>query len=72
MKKLILVLALLISGCAGSTQYGECVGLSGKKDSTLQYELSTRNIIVGTVFIETLVVPVIVALEYAYCPVSKK
>lgn len=75
MKKLILLaaLALSLTGCENGTEFGECVGLSdSQRDPGLVYEVSTRNAIVSIIFFETLVVPVVWALEHAYCPVGTK
>jgi len=74
MKKLFLlsVLFVLFTSCAESTKFGDCVGFGKYQDPNLVYEISTQNAIVTAFFCETLVVPVIWALEYAYCPVAKK
>lgn len=73
MRKLILVLlALSLSGCASRTEFGECVGINDEPLPNLQYRYSTRNIVLGTIFIETLFVPLIVVFNEIKCPVGAK
>lgn len=73
MKKLLvlIVAAVLLGGCTTRTEYGECIGLgeSGQKD--LHYKLSAWNLAMGVIFVETLVVPVVVAANELSCPVGK-
>jgi hypothetical protein len=49
----------------------ECIGLSGwqQRDTAVTYHLSTRNVLLGVLFVETFVVPAYIALETAMCPV---
>lgn len=69
---LVIVGALLISGCQSSTQYGECVGLEDQQDSHLVYKPSVRNIVLGVAFFETLFAPIIwLACDFD-CPVGRK
>ena len=68
----ILVVCSLISGCQSETDYGKCVGLGDDQDTTLHYKPSVRNIVVGVIFIEFVVPPVIVGVNEFYCPVGKK
>lgn len=71
MKKVVaLALLLIFSSCTKSTKYGNCVGLY-ETDPRLVYEINTKNLILGIVFIETIIVPVYVATEYFYCPIGK-
>lgn len=67
----LVVLSLTLSGCAGSNDHGECIGFWDKEDPRMEYRLSKRNVIVGIVFFETIIVPVVVALSYARCPQPK-
>ena len=55
-----------------STAAGECIGMTDwpDRDTTLTYRVSTRNVIVGLVGIETVVVPAYIILERAMCPES--
>lgn len=71
MKILIVILMALVAGCSSKTEHGECIGVNGKKDPTLQYEFSTKNIIIGLIFSETIIVPVIVVMDQLECPISK-
>lgn len=68
---LILVVALL-SGCTSSTSFGQCVGIVDEKDPGLVYKVDTTNAVVGIVFIETIVVPIVVLSDQTFCPVGKK
>jgi hypothetical protein len=67
--KYIIVLLLLV-GCTSNTQYGKCIGLNGQEDPKLEYEYSAFNIGVGLVFVETIIVPLVVAFDELKCPVS--
>lgn len=70
---LALVVALaLVAGCTSETALGGCVGLIGDRDPHLTYKVDTTNVVVGIIFIETIFVPVIVALDELYCPVGRK
>ena len=81
MNKLIVlvVLCLFVGTCAavtsscytGSTQYGDCVGLGADKVPGLQYDLDVGNVVIAAVFSETIVIPLIILLSDAYCPVGK-
>lgn len=70
MNKFIMIV-LFALGCAGETQYGECVGFGKDRVKGLKYEVSTRNAVWTVVGFETAVAPVVWALEYAYCPIGK-
>lgn len=73
MKRLSVALILLastLSGCASRTDYGQCVGLGDKQNPNLYYKVSARNLVVGIVFIELIVPPIIVATDEFYCPVG--
>lgn len=74
MKKLLLTLVLLmcLTGCASSTQYGECVGINDEKQPNLIYKYSVRNIVISAIFIETLFVPLVTVLTQLECPVGEK
>lgn len=51
-----------------------CVGAfaESEREPNVRYKASTNNIIVGIVFVETVFVPAVVALEETYCPVGFK
>ncbi len=69
----ILALAVLaLTGCASSTEYGACVGLTDDKDPKLIYKLSVRNLFWGIVGFELILPPIIVAVDEIYCPVARK
>lgn len=76
MKKFLTVLglgaALMMSACTSETAFGDCVGFDDDKDPALKYEISTRNVVLGIIFIETIIVPVVVALDEVECPIGKK
>lgn len=69
-----LALVAMLSGCTFNTEYGECLGLDDDSDRNpaLKYELSTWNIVMGVLFVETLVAPIVVGLEATYCPTGPK
>jgi len=65
---LILLLANT-TGCRSRTDYGECVGINdADRRPTLHYRLSTRNLVLGIIFVETIFAPLIVLLSEMYCP----
>lgn len=85
MKKILLLgAALLLSACEGSrdipvrqpngqtiVQTVQCVGIGGEgKRAGIEYKVSTRNVVVGVLFFETVFTPVIVAINETYCPVA--
>lgn len=72
MTKYIVLLCLSLGSCTFNTEYGECIGAFEDEKSELKYEVSTQNAIVGLLFIETLVVPTVIALEATKCPVGKR
>ncbi len=63
---------LAASGCVSETKYGACVGVSDDRDPSLTYKASTRNIVVGVIFVETIFVPLIVLLDEFACPIGRK
>lgn len=73
MKQLFLLLmTMAIVGCTSQTPFGSCIGVTSEKDPTLKYEIPTENVVMGIIFWETVVVPVVVVLNETYCPVGKK
>lgn len=50
-----------------------CLGLDdlNRRDPAYDYELSTLNVIMGILFVEMLIPPIIVALDETYCPVER-
>ena len=74
MKKILLIAlaAMFLAGCTENTQYGDCIGIADEKDPTLIYKVDTWNAVLGIVFIETVIVPIIVLTTETFCPVGKK
>lgn len=74
MKNLILIIfTLLATACTKETEYGDCVGvIKSSEDPKLIYEMSYKNVIIGIVLSETLVIPTIVVFADLYCPTGKK
>jgi hypothetical protein len=70
MKFLIAILLLALAGCESRTDYGTCVGLGDKQNPKLEYKVSARNLVVGIIFFEMIVPPVIVAVNETYCPIG--
>jgi hypothetical protein len=59
---------LTLPACRKQTEYGECIGWLNHEDPRFEYQYSIRNIILGTLMSETIVVPAIVALWGYKCP----
>lgn len=75
MKKILLlaIAAVFLTGCTRHTEYGNCIGLvNSRPDPSLVYEVSVWNVIMGVVFIETIIVPVVVLLNSTHCPTGKR
>jgi hypothetical protein len=74
MRKLacVLLLAALAVGCTTRTEYGKCIGLVDDGQPGLHYKLSAWNLALAVVFSETIVVPIVVAVDDAKCPMGKK
>jgi len=74
MKPLMLFLPLfiLLSACTKNTEYGACVGLDDHQDKKYEYTLSKKNIVIGTLFFQTLWVPLNVTFWNLYCPTDLK
>lgn len=69
----LLALILALVGCTSRTEFGECVGIDdSERKPELVYKLSKWNLFLGALFIQTLVVPIVVAAEQTYCPVAKQ
>jgi hypothetical protein len=69
--KIILITATFFAGCRTEVNKVPCIGLNGKKQAGVEYQYSTLNIVLGIIFVETIIVPVIVVLEGLECPVEK-
>lgn len=70
----VLLVAALATACTSRTKYGECLGLQEDelKDPKLNYRVSVLNVVLAVIFVETLVVPLVVALSETTCPVGPK
>lgn len=71
MKHIVIILAILLAGCASKTDFGPCVGINDKQDPALVYKISVRNLVVGIVFMELIAPPVYVVVDQLYCPIGK-
>jgi hypothetical protein len=69
---LIALATVFLSGCTTRTEYGDCVGLGDDKNAALHYKVSVWNAFLGVLFVETIIVPIVVAVDEIYCPVGKK
>lgn len=65
-------LLLALAGCTSSTPYGECIGAFDQERPELVYKPSVRNIVVGILFFELIVPPVVVLVDEIKCPVGKR
>lgn len=72
MKLFLLGLMLFIAACTSKTEYGDCLGFQNKQDPRYEYEMSGKNVIVGVVLSETLIIPLIVVFDELYCPVRER
>lgn len=69
MKRLLLSLLLVSSLACESERYCKpCICITDDKVPNVSYEVSKRNVILGIVFSETLVVPAVVLLTEFKCP----
>ena len=72
-KKFIVMLMLsMLVACESSTNLGPCIGIVDTEQEDLVYEISIQNAIVTVIFIETIVVPIIWAIDCAKCPVARR
>lgn len=72
----VVLMASALAGCRSRTEFGPCIGLNAALnrtgDSTLIYEVSTRNIFWGLVGFEFLYPPIKVALDEVQCPTRRR
>ena len=67
------VLALLtasLGGCTSETEFGPCVGVGDTPNPKLLYRHSSKNIILGIIFVETIFVPAVVLMDEISCPIG--
>lgn len=72
-----ILLACLLAGCESTRyvlQYGDmpCVGIGETQDPRFHYKLSVRNTVIGILFFEMIVPPIIILANETFCPVSVK
>lgn len=67
-----LILLFFLTSCTSSTEFGQCVGVGDDKDPTKIYKISTWNMVLGIIFFELIVPPVVIAIDETFCPVGKK
>ncbi len=74
MKRLLIVTTLILTcTCASKTEFGDCIGINGNEKADLKYDYSIRNIVVGVIFSEMLLIPpILVLMNQTKCPVAKK
>lgn len=61
---------LAFSSCTSQTEFGKCVGYDDKKDSNLVYKVSGWNLIVGLIFSEMVIPPILVFVNELECPIG--
>jgi hypothetical protein len=71
MKHIVIILTILLAGCASQTEFGPCVGIGDKQDPALVYKISIRNAIIGVIFFQLIAPPFFVLVDEFYCPVGK-
>lgn len=69
---IIAVILAMLAGCTARTEHGECIGLADDKDPALTYKLSAMNLAMAIIFFETIIVPIVVAVDQTFCPIAKK
>jgi hypothetical protein len=69
---LFIALLLLVVGCRSSTEYGDCIGAMDTEDPSKIYSTSARNAVLGIIFFEMVIPPVIWLASDFKCPVGNK
>lgn len=70
---MVVLFLVLLAGCKGHTDYGECVGLDDdEKVKGLIYKFSVRNAVWSVVGFETIIAPILWMTDYARCPVGRE
>ena len=54
------------------TDYGECLGLGETQNDSLVYEVDNGNVVLGVIFVESIIAPVYIVFKDLYCPVGTK
>lgn len=66
----MILFVLFLAGCQSKTDFGSCIGINDKKNPKVEYRYSTQNIVIGIIFSETIIVPVVVVLDSLECPIG--
>jgi hypothetical protein len=68
----ILAVAAMMAGCESSRHGLPCLGIteSDQKVPGVHYEVSIKNVVVGIIFSQTLIVPAVVVLKEFECPMT--
>jgi hypothetical protein len=71
-KKIVIATLCLMCSCTFRNSQGECVGLVSQdhKNPGVEYRISWWNIALGVIFSETILIPVVVAIDDFECPVE--
>lgn len=72
MKSLVLLMLFSMVACTSKTPQGACIGAFDDAKPNLEYKVSKRNVILGLLFVETIIVPAVVVLTETKCPVGSK
>jgi hypothetical protein len=67
----ILLVGAVLSGCTSTTTFGQCIGIDEPGKPGLVYKLSVLNTVIGLIFIETIIVPIVVLKDQTYCPIGE-
>lgn len=72
---LTIIMLLSISGCESYRVMSDgknepCVGVLEDRNPNVKYKLSTRNLIVGFVFLEMVIPPIVILANETLCPVD--
>lgn len=69
---IICLVFLMLTSCESKTEYGQCVGAFDEKKPDEVYKLSVQNLVVGIIFAELIVPPIVVIADATFCPVGEK
>ncbi len=69
---IIVLSTVLLLGCNTHSQYGKCICLADDKNPALIYKVDAWNVFLEIVFFKTIIVPLYVVIDNAFCPVDKK
>jgi len=61
----------LLAGCQFDAPFGKCIGLADDEVPGLKYEVSKRNVILGAIAFESVVVPIYTALWDLKCSTQR-